>query len=171
MGCDGSHPERVAIHGQRSERRAERGNQRLDGAKRYDWIDRHADDLQEVREIYPACDDDPAGKYLRHDLVSLLGADRCRFVEYPFPAKTSTKFCRNMDRSVSLSALSAAKPFPVQGLYKPSDFPERGEVRSYDIEVEPIHELIRIVPGTLTVLTGFANMGKSSLMNAILGHD
>ena len=65
---------------------------------------------------------------------------------------------------------SAAKPFPVQGLYKPSDFPERGEVRSYDIGVEPIHELIRIVPGTLTVLTGFANMGKSSLMNAILGH-
>ena len=45
-GCDGSHPERVAIHGQRSERRAERGNQRLDGAKRYDWIDRHADDLR-----------------------------------------------------------------------------------------------------------------------------
>lgn len=142
----------------------------LDGAKRYDWIDRHADDLREVREFILACDDDPAGKYLRHDLVSLLGADRCRFVEYPFPCKDLNEVLQEYGPERVTECLSAAKPFPVQGLYKPSDFPERGEVRSYDIGVEPIHELIRIVPGTLTVLTGFANMGKSSLMNAILGH-
>lgn len=142
----------------------------LDSAKRYEWVDRHADDLAKVRSFIIATDDDEAGRYLRHDLVSLLGADRCFFIDLPFPCKDLNEVLKEYGTERVSECLATAKPFPVQGLYLPTDFPEKGEVRSYSVGVSPIAEMVSIVPGTLTVLTGYANMGKSTLMNAIIGH-
>lgn len=142
----------------------------LDNAKRYEWVDRHAGELAAVREFVLAVDDDPAGHNLRTDLVALLGADRCRFVEYPFPCKDLNEVLKEYGPERAAECIITAKPFPVQGLYTLADFPERGEVRAYDIGVPAIHDMLKIVPGTLTVVTGYANMGKSTLMNAIIGH-
>lgn len=142
----------------------------LDEAKRYDWVDRHASDLAAVKEFIIAADGDDAGANLRTDLVALLGADRCKFVDYP-------KGCKDLNDVLLLhgqegvsGCILNAKPIPVQGLYRVSDFPERGVVRSFDCGIEPLEGHIKIVPGTLTVLTGYANMGKSTLMNAIIAH-
>lgn len=141
----------------------------LDNAKRYDWVDRHADALSGVKEFVIAADDDQAGHNLRQDLVALLGADRCRFIEYPWPSKDLNEVLNDAGPEAVVECIATAKPFPVQGLYKLDDFPERGEVRSYPIGIEPLSDLISIVPGTLTVLTGYANMGKSTLMNQVIG--
>lgn len=142
----------------------------IDTAKRYDWADRHAQALSGVREFVLASDDDAPGHNLRTDLVALLGADRCRFVEYPFPCKDLNEVLVEYGPERVVECISTAKPYPVKGLYRVSDFPEKGEVRSYSVGVQPIDDLIRIVPGTLTVVTGYANSGKSTLMNAIMGH-
>lgn len=142
----------------------------LDGAKRYEWVDRHADDLAQVKEFIIAVDDDQAGRYLRADLVALLGADRCRFVEYPFPSKDLNEIINDHDLARATQALTMAKHFPVQGIYQVDDFPEKGEVRAYSVGVQPIAEMLAIVPGTLTVVTGYANMGKSTLMNSVIGN-
>lgn len=142
----------------------------LDNAKRYDWVDRHAADLAGVKEFIIASDGDTAGYNLRADLVALLGADRCRFVEYPAACKDLNEVLLDHGEEGVWRCIHTAKPFPVQGLYGLDDFPERGEVRSYPVGVQPIDELIRIVPGTLTVVTGYANMGKSTLMNAIIAN-
>lgn len=142
----------------------------LDSAKRYDWVDRHANELAGVKEFILAADDDEAGRNLRQDLVALLGADRCRFIEYPFPSKDLNEVLKDHGPEALVDCVTTAKPFPVQGIYSLADFPERGEVRSYQVGIDPINELLAIVPGTLTVVTGYANMGKSTLMNAIIGH-
>lgn len=142
----------------------------LDNAKRYDWVDRHANELAGVKEFIIAADDDQAGKYLRNDLVAMLGADRCRFIEYPWPCKDLNEVLQEHGPQRVVECISTAKAFPVQGLYSLSDFPDRGEVRSFAVGIDPLDELIRLVPGTLTVLTGYANMGKSSLLNNIIGH-
>lgn len=142
----------------------------LDTASRYDWIDRHADALSGVKEFVIAADDDQAGWNLRADLVRLLGADRCRFVEYPWPCKDLNEVLADFGPERVVDCITTAKPVPVQGLFRPADFPERGEVQSYSVGVQPIDHMLRIVPGTLTVVTGYANMGKSTLMNAIIGH-
>jgi len=142
----------------------------LDGAKRYEWVDRHAEDLRHVQHFILATDDDQAGRYLRADLIALLGAERCRFVEYPFPSKDLNEVLNDHGPQQVGQALATAKPVPVQGLFKVSDFPERGEVRAYSTGVGPICDSLFIVPGTLTVVTGYANQGKSTLMNAIIGN-
>ncbi|MEM9085322.1 MAG: DnaB-like helicase C-terminal domain-containing protein [Pseudomonadota bacterium] len=142
----------------------------LNTAKRYDWVDRHAGDLAHVREFVLAADNDEAGHFLRTDLVSLLGADRCKFVEYPEDCKDLNEVLAKHGSEAVVRCLTTAKPFPVKGLYRLDEFPERGKVRSFDVGVEPIRDMISLVPGTLTVMTGYANMGKSTLMNAIIGN-
>lgn len=142
----------------------------VETAVRYNWIDRHADALSHVREFIIAADADQAGYNLAADIVGLLGPDRCRFIDYPFPCKDLNEVLAEYGPERVVDCISTAKPYPVQGLYTVDDFPERGEVRSFDIGVKPIAEMLRIVPGTLTVVTGFANMGKSTLMNAIIGN-
>jgi len=142
----------------------------LDNAKRYEWVDRHADALSEVREFVLAVDDDQAGHYLRADLVALLGADRCKFIEFPFPCKDLNEVLQEYGEQAVYKCIAEAKPYPVQGLYTLDDFPEKGEVRSYSIGIPEIADMVSIVPGTLTVVTGYANMGKSTMMNQIIGH-
>ena len=139
----------------------------LDNAKRYDWVDLHAEDLAKVQRFIIATDDDNAGRYLRTDLVRLLGANRCSFVQYPAGCKDLNEVLVEHGIAAGLDCIDDAKEVPVQGLYKLSDIPERGEVRSYLNPVKPLAEILPIVPGTLTVLTGFANMGKSTLMDTI----
>lgn len=144
--------------------------QDVETAKRYEWVDRHAQALAGVKEFVLAADADQAGYNLASDLVALLGADRCRFVEYPEGCKDLNEVLLAHGPERVVECITTAKPYPVQGLYTLDDFPERGEIRSFQIGVHPIDELIRVVPGTLTVVTGYANMGKSTLLNAIIGH-
>lgn len=142
----------------------------LETASRYAWVDTHAHLLKNVREFIIAADADQPGYNLAADLVGLLGADRCRFVEYPFPSKDLNEVLKDHGPERVVDCITTAKPYPVQGLYTLDDFPERGEVRAYSVGVQPISHMIAIVPGTLTILTGYANMGKSTLVNAIIGH-
>lgn len=141
-----------------------------ENAKRYEWVWRHLRELDEVAGFILATDGDQPGANLAADIASLLGADRCKFVDYPFPAKDLNEVLLEQGPERLCQLLNEAKPYPIRGLYSLSEFPDRGEVRSYSVGVDPIEEFIRIVPGTLTIVTGYANMGKSTLMNAVIGH-
>lgn len=144
--------------------------QDLETAKRYDWIDRHANDLSEVKQFVIAADNDPAGYNLAADLVALLGADRCSFIEYPFPCKDLNEVLKEYGPQRVVDCISTARPYPVQGLFTLDDFPEKGEIRAFNVGIPEIADMISIVPGTLTVCTGYANMGKSTMMNQIIAH-
>lgn len=141
-----------------------------ESAKRYEWVKRHLAELDKVSTFILAVDADPAGYNLGADLAALLGPERCKFVEYPFPCKDLNEVLTEYGATKAGEVLSTAKAYPIKGLYTIDDFPERGEVRSYSVGVKPIADMISIVPGTLTVVTGYANMGKSTVMNAIIGH-
>lgn len=137
--------------------------------KRYEWVWRHIADLDKVGTFIIAADDDPAGRNLLADLVALLGADRCKFIDYPFPSKDLNEVLADHGPAKVAEVIAHAKPYPVQGLFRLSDFPQRGEVRSFSIGVPEISDMISVVPGTLTIVTGYANAGKSTLMNQIIG--
>jgi len=138
-------------------------------AKRYSWVWRHLSLLEKVKTFILAVDSDGPGMALAADLAALLGPDRCKFVTYP-------DFCKDLNDALLYDPMSIvdiityAKPYPIKGLYRVSDFPERGEVTAWDTGIEPLRNKLFVVPGTLTVLTGYANMGKSSLVNEMIGH-
>jgi twinkle protein len=139
-------------------------------AKRYEWYLQHQSELDRVREFILATDADPAGYNLAADLAALLGPERCKFIEYPFPCKDLNEVLDEYGAERVTEILAAAKPYPIKGLYTLADFPERGEVRAYSVGISPIADMISIVPGTLTVVTGYANMGKSTVMNSVIAN-
>lgn len=139
-------------------------------AKRYEFLWEARDLLNRVKRFILATDDDAAGRALRSDLQVMLGADRCSFVEYPFPAKDLNEVLLEHGPEGVSKALHTAKHVPIKGLYKVSDFPDPGPLATIPIGVDGLSDLLSIVPGTLTVLTGWAGEGKTSLTMAIIGH-
>jgi twinkle protein len=140
------------------------------GTGAYEYLWDAQDALNAVKHFILATDDDEAGIALRTDLVAYLGADRCSFVDYGAD-------CKDLNEALVLygiewvsEVLNSAKPIPVKGLYGIDDFPERGSLTEYPIGIEPLADYLRIVPGTLTVFTGYANAGKSTVMNAIIAN-
>ena len=134
----------------------------------YLWESKAA--LEQVKVFILATDGDDTGKALAHDLASVLGVERCKFVSYPDGCKDLNEvFLKDGLRGVN-ELIHCAKPFPVRGLYNLEDFPDAPPVRGIPTGIACIDDKIEIVLGTLTVFTGYANMGKSTVINTILAN-
>lgn len=134
----------------------------------YLWESKAA--LEQVKTFVLATDGDETGMSIAHDLASILGVERCRFVSYPEGCKDLNEvFLKHGLRGVN-EVIQGAKPFPVRGLYNLEDFPDAPPVRGIPTGIDCLDDKMEIVLGTLTVFTGYANMGKSTVVNTILAN-
>ena len=140
-------------------------------AKRYSFLwEMHESDLKEIPSIILATDGDKPGQTLAHDLACILGKERCKFVEYPDGCKDLNEVLVKHGQRVAAEVLTTAKPYPVVGLYRMSDFPDGVNIQAMPTGIEALDEHMQIVLGTFTVFSGYSNMGKSTVMNTILAH-
>lgn len=139
-----------------------------EGRLSYLWDARDA--LNRIESFILATDSDEAGLKLRANLVAHLGAERCSFVEYGEGCKDLNETLQSHGVEAASAVLTKAKPMPVKGLYTIDDFPERPELTAWPTGIGPLGDMLYIVPGTLTVFTGHANMGKSTVMNTIIAN-
>lgn len=136
-------------------------------AKRYEFLQRSRDLIDKVKCFVLATDGDEPGRALAADLARLLGPERCKFIEYP-------EYCKDLndvmllDPTTVVQTINAAKPYPVKGLYRFNDFPEPPPVQSLAIGMDGVDDLFRLVPGTFTLITGYAGQGKTSWLLAVL---
>lgn len=146
-----------------------------EGELSYLWDAR--DLLNRVESFILATDSDEAGLKLRANLVAHLGADRCSFVDYGADCKDLNETLQLYGPEAVAEVLNGAKPFPVKGLYTIDDFPERAEltvwptgIPALDDDGDHTRPALAVIPGTLTVFTGHANMGKSTVMDCIVAN-
>jgi len=126
--------------------------------------------LERVSTFVLAVDGDTPGLALAHDLASILGAERCRFVTYPEGCKDLNEVLLAYGQDAVVRVIDSARPFPVKGLYSMEDFPDAPPVQGMSTGIKCMDGHIEVVLGTLTVFTGYANMGKSTVINTVLGH-
>lgn len=139
-------------------------------AGRYSYLWESKSDLEAVKSFILATDGDKAGLALAHDLVSILGPERCKFVAYPDGCKDLNDVLIAYGPSAVVSLLNEAKPYPVQGLYSFSEFPDVPPLKGLPSGIACMDDKFEIVYGTLTVFTGYANMGKSTVINTIIAN-
>jgi twinkle protein len=146
-----------------------------EGELSYLWDAR--DLLLRVDSFILATDSDEAGLKLRANLMAHLGADRCSFIDYGFGCKDLNETLLRYGAEGVSEVLLRARPMPVKGLYTIDDFPERPALTVWQTGIEPLNDLgdtalpsLSVVPGTLTVLTGHANTGKSTLIDGMVAH-
>lgn len=137
-----------------------------------EYIDRAKDLLRNVKSFILATDNDAAGRELQQELARRLGPARCKFLPFPDGAKDLNEYYELCEFDIGAVArlINSAKPYPVQGLYRMEDIPEPPPLKTYSLGVPGLSELISIVPGTLTVMTGYPGHGKTSLSMAILAN-
>lgn len=139
-------------------------------ANRYSFLWESQADLENVKQFILATDGDGPGNALAHDLAAILGPERCRFIKYPDGTKDLNEVFQIHGLQGVNHAITTAKPFPVKGLYSMSDFPDAPPVRGMNTGIDCLDDKMQIVLGTLTVFTGYANMGKTTVVNTILAH-
>lgn len=139
-------------------------------ANRYSFLYETEEQLKHVGTIILATDGDKPGRMLAHDLAAILGPERCKFIDYPEGCKDLNDVYLKLGHPGVVNLITTAKPFPVQGLYSLSDFPDAMEIRAMDTGIAALDPLMQVCLGTLTVFSGYSNMGKSTVLNTILAH-
>lgn len=139
-------------------------------SKRYSFLYESEDALKDVETIILATDSDGPGRVLAHDLTCILGIERCRFVTYPEGCKDLNDVLVKHGTSAVADCIFQAKPYPVRGLYSLDDFPDEVAIRSMETGIAALDPLMQICLGTLTVFSGYSNMGKSTVLNTVLAH-
>jgi twinkle protein len=137
-------------------------------AKRFQFFWRDKALTDPVARFIIATDGDGPGRMLAQELVRRLGPHRCLFVTYPDGCKDLNDILEQHGVAGVTAALKAAKPYPVRGLYTLDDFPEPPPARPYNVRLPLLFDAWPIVPGTFSVVTGYAGQGKTSLILACM---
>lgn len=139
-------------------------------SNRYRFLWESEKELETVKKFVIATDGDGPGKIMAHDLARILGAERCLVVDYPEGTKDLNEIYQEFGYDGVVSAINGARNYPVQGLHDFFDLPELEEIVGIDTGIDTLDGKIQIVPKTLTVFTGYSNMGKSTVINTIVAN-
>jgi twinkle protein len=143
-------------------------------AKRYEYLWKLRDKIARVKRFILATDADEPGVALRHDLIALLGPARCSFVSYP-TGKDLNDVLIALGSEAAATCLNEAKPVPVEGLHRISDFPDVPPLPLTPVDIDGIsiggeEDLFGLVPSTFSVITGYPGHGKTSLVMKMIAN-
>jgi twinkle protein len=117
--------------------------------------------LKDASHVILAGDADAPGQTLNAELARRFGAARCARIAYPEGTKDLGDILRLKGESAVSDAVRGAKPYPVKGLYKLSEYPDVGEPVTYETGFLNLNPHLRLWRGEFVVATGVPSHGKS----------
>jgi len=129
---------------------------------KYSFLTRDWEYLRKVKRIIIAADSDEAGQRLAAELVRRLDPVRCSFVTYPETCKDFNDVLVQFGEQGVRDVIATAKPYPVDGLFRASDFPDEGPIVTYKTGWSSVDEHLRPYLGAFMVVGGFPGHGKST---------
>jgi twinkle protein len=133
-----------------------------DATGKFEFIWNNRDRLQRIKRFVLAVDNDRPGQRLAAELVRRLFASRCSFVTYPAGCKDLNDVLRAGGPESVTRVLNSAKPYPVRGLYRLSEYPEHEPLQTYTTGWETLDQHLRLFLGEFMVVTGIPSHGKST---------
>jgi twinkle protein len=118
--------------------------------------------LDEVPRVILAGDGDDPGKRLNAELARRLGAARCAWVEYPEGAKDGNDVLKVGGVEALRALLDGAKPYPIKGLFRLSDYPDAPPPELYGTGWINLNPFLKLWTPEFVVITGVPNHGKST---------
>lgn len=134
----------------------------------YEFMWQSEEALAKCERFIIATDGDGPGQIMASDLAAILGPEKCRIVAYPDGCKDLNEVLIKHGAAGVVRCVDDARPYPVAGLYRMSDFADMQSLPEMTTGIECLDPLMRIVLGSLTVFSGYSNMGKSTVLNTIL---
>jgi twinkle protein len=115
-----------------------------------------------------AVDNDAPGQKLASELVRRLLASRCSFVEYPPDCKDLNEVLLKHGPERVAAVISSAKPYPVRGLYRISDYPNPTKIETFPSGWFTLDPHFKMFAGEFCVITGVPSHGKSTFVLNLL---
>ena len=145
---------------------------------KFEFLFNNRERLKRIKRFIIAVDGDRPGKRLAAELVRRLSASRCMFITYPpepvidtdkleewpagkRPCKDLNEVRMHFGAEAVTSVLTAAKPYPVRGLYRLSEYPDLEPLRTYSTGWSTVDQHLRMFPGEFMVVTGIPGHGKT----------
>jgi twinkle protein len=117
--------------------------------------------LSDVSHVILAGDGDEPGQQLNAELARRFGAARCTRIDYPEGTKDLGDILRAKGETAVGDVIRSAKPYPVKGLYRLSDYPDVGEPITWETGFLTLNAHLRLWHGEFLVITGIPSHGKS----------
>ena len=138
----------------------------------YVWRAKQA--LESAKEIILCFDNDDPGIALRDEILRRIGSSKVKLVDLE-NYKDASEAYSDKGESYLLGQLETRESVPTVGLYRARDFRkeydllyEQGQVRGASTGILSLDRHIQIIPGMLSVVTGFPSSGKSDLVDQIV---
>jgi len=137
-------------------------NPETEHSGKFEFVWNNRDRLTRVKKFVIAADNDGPGRRLAAELVRRLSPSRCLFVTYPEGCKDLNEVLLQLGPDKVREVINGAKPYPVRGLYRLSDYPESSPVPVFSTGWETIDRHVKIFPGEFMVVTWIPGHGKST---------
>lgn len=140
-----------------------------DTSGRYQLLHRRWADIKLVQRWIIATDNDGPGRQLAQDLVRRFGTSRCSFIQYPNSCKDLNEVLVKTGPAAVAALISAAKPYPVKGLFTLADLPNEPPRVCVSTGWPNLDEGWKPYQGQFTVITGIPGVGKTTWLSALVG--
>lgn len=141
--------------------------------KRFAYVWNAIETINAVPYIVIATDNDTPGQALAEELARRIGKAKCRLTK--FDAKDLNEAYLAGGEDLVKQIIDAAEPYPVEGLSTAAKFEERlnelwtrGTGQGFSTGFSNLDRIYTVVPGQLTVVTGYPSHGKSNLVDQLM---
>jgi len=117
--------------------------------------------LRDATQVILAGDGDEPGRKLNGELARRLGAARCSWLAYPEGTKDLNDVLRLKGADAVAGVIRGARPYPIKGLYRLSNYPDIGVPTVYETGFTCLNSHLLLWRGEFMVVTGIPSHGKS----------
>ena len=139
--------------------------------KKFQYVWRAKKQIESAARIILCFDNDEAGFALRDEIVRRIGTERVWTMDLE-DYKDSSEALAEKGAGYLLGQLEVCDPYPTVGLHRAKDFRkeydilyEEGQIQGASTGIRSVDKMIQIVPGMVTIVTGFPSSGKSDLID------
>lgn len=129
---------------------------------KFEFMWNNRERLKKIRRFIIAMDSDLPGQRMAAELKRRLSAAKCSFLEYPPDCKDLNDVLMKFGPERVAEVINTAKPYPVRGLYRLSDYPDRGALETFSVQFEGWKHKLRLFLGEFMVVSGIPSHGKTA---------
>ena len=128
-----------------------------------------------AKKIILFTDNDTSGRALHKELLHRFGKDMCWYVRLPEGCKDANDVLVNKGPALLKEIVDNAEPYPVDGLHLANDYWNQIQElydgkyeKPYEIGLDGLDDIYKVMKGTFHVITGIPNHGKSLFLDQVL---
>ena len=144
-------------------------------AKKLECVSNCMERLKNADWVVLVTDKDEPGMRLEKELIEAIGSAKCKKTVYPQDCKDINDVLVKYGPEGVIRVIDSATPCPVPGLHCFSEFMDRvenlyrnGICRGLSTGWPEMDEIYTLKTGTLNIITGLPQSGKSEFMNALI---